>query len=117
MSPLPVEVIAAIAVCLDWPSDMDARPLFPKSVLRHWKKHTLFEVKYVPYFKQKVYLCNGKKHREGAPAEIFDYGSLFDVMQIWYVNDEIHRTDGPAVMRSDGNYEWFYRGVRHHTIH
>ena len=33
----------------------------------------------------------------------------------WYLNDQLHRTDGPAVEWSDGNKEWWLNGLRHRT--
>jgi hypothetical protein len=31
----------------------------------------------------------------------------------WYVNGELHREDGPAVIYSDGSQEWWVNGFRH----
>ena len=31
----------------------------------------------------------------------------------WYVNDELHRTDGPAVEDANGTKHWYLNGKRH----
>ena len=31
----------------------------------------------------------------------------------WFLNDKLHREDGPAVEHSDGNKEWWLDGKRH----
>jgi hypothetical protein len=33
--------------------------------------------------------------------------------QEWYLNDILHRTDGPAVIWPDGSQQWFTNGERH----
>ena len=33
-----------------------------------------------------------------------------DGPQRWYVNDQLHRTDGPAVIGADGRQEWYVDG-------
>ena len=33
----------------------------------------------------------------------------------WYLNDKIHRTDGPAVENSIGDKRWYLNGVKHRT--
>ena len=29
----------------------------------------------------------------------------------WYVNDELHRLDGPAIEGADGSKEWWVNGI------
>ena len=36
------------------------------------------------------------------------YGSKY-----WYLNDNLHRVDGPAIEWADGSKEWFLNGLRH----
>ena len=36
-----------------------------------------------------------------------------DGSKIWYLNDRIHREDGPAVEYSDGSKIWYIHGKRH----
>ena len=36
-----------------------------------------------------------------------DYGNR------WYLNDKLHREDGPAVERTDGTKYWYLDGKRH----
>jgi hypothetical protein len=31
----------------------------------------------------------------------------------WYLNDKLHREDGPAVEWADGDKEWYLNGQRH----
>ena len=31
----------------------------------------------------------------------------------WYLNDKLHREDGPAVEYFDGSKEWYLKGIRH----
>ena len=33
----------------------------------------------------------------------------------WFLNNQFHRIDGPAVEYSDGTKEWFLNGDRHRT--
>ena len=33
----------------------------------------------------------------------------------WYRFDQRHRSNGPAVITSAGDYHWFYNGIRHRT--
>ena len=36
-----------------------------------------------------------------------------DGTKYWYLNDEKHRTDGPAVEGADGSKEWYLNGKLH----
>ena len=29
----------------------------------------------------------------------------------WYLNDKLHRTDGPAIEHSNGNKYWYLNGI------
>ena len=31
----------------------------------------------------------------------------------WYLNDQLHRIDGPAIEHADGSRTWFVNGQRH----
>jgi hypothetical protein len=45
----------------------------------------------------------GEFHRIGKPALIFPNGDV-----IWFVNDKLHRDDGPAVeYPSENKFEWY----------
>ena len=33
----------------------------------------------------------------------------------WYLNDQLHRTDGPAYERADGTKAWYLNGQLHRT--
>jgi hypothetical protein len=58
----------------------------------------------------KYWYLNDKLHREDGPAIEYADGS-----KQWYLNGNIHRTDGPAVEYSDGTKMWFVNGERHRT--
>ncbi len=45
-------------------------------------------------------------HREGAPA-ITMPGTVFEK---WYINNTLHRTDGPAVTYVNGRTEYWLKG-------
>jgi hypothetical protein len=49
-------------------------------------------------------------HREDGPAVEFKTGSNF-----WYIDNKIHRTDGPAIMLYTGHNEWWLDN-RHFTF-
>ena len=36
-----------------------------------------------------------------------------DNSEEWYLNDKLHREDGPAVEYSDGTKQWYLNGERH----
>jgi len=48
-------------------------------------------------------------HREDGPALILEDGS-----KEWYINGQLHRVDGPAVVDKGVDYEaWYIHGKRH----
>ena len=56
---------------------------------------------------RKWYL-NDQRHREDGPAIERANGD-----KEWYLNNEHHREDGPAVIYSDGSKFWYLNGKRH----
>lgn len=48
-------------------------------------------------FKANIILCKGMEIQT----------------KIWYLNDSIHREDGPAIICLNGTEEYFLNGVRH----
>jgi hypothetical protein len=38
-----------------------------------------------------------------------------DVPKVWYLNDQLHREDGPAIERANGDKMWFLDGRLHRT--
>lgn len=58
--------------------------------------------------KEKWYI-NGQLHRIGGPAVIGNNG----IFKEWWVNGLRHREDGPAVIFSDGTQIWFRKGVQY----
>ncbi len=49
-------------------------------------------------------------HRTNGPAVIWADGTKY-----WYHNGLRHRTDGPAVEWAGGRKEWWQNGLRHRT--
>jgi len=56
----------------------------------------------------KFWYLNEKLHREQGPAVISPDGT-----KEWYLNGERHREQGPAVIDSDGYKEWYFNGKLH----
>jgi hypothetical protein len=53
----------------------------------------------------QIWYVNGQRHRTDGPAVIFPHGT-----QTWYVNGQRHRTSGPAVIGPDGTQAWWMNG-------
>jgi hypothetical protein len=60
-----------------------------------------YTVKVFSNGKQEWYL-NDERHREDGPAIIWSDGQ-----QEWWSNDKRHREDGPAVIFPDGTQQWW----------
>lgn len=58
--------------------------------------------------KTTIYL-HGKKHCENGPAVLWKNGGGLE----WWNHGLLHRLDGPAIEREDGNKEWFVNGLQH----
>ena len=56
---------------------------------------------------QRWYL-HGQLHREDGPAIIRPDGS-----QEWWLHGQLHREDGPAIIHPDGSQYWYLHGKRH----
>ena len=54
---------------------------------------------------RKDWFLNGELHRTDGPATEWPDGSKY-----WYLNGELHRTDGPAIECSDGRKYWYLNG-------
>jgi hypothetical protein len=54
------------------------------------------------------YYLNDEVHRIDGPAKEYYNGSKY-----WYQNGLRHRIDGPAIERNDGYKAWYQNGVRH----
>ena len=50
---------------------------------------------------------NDKLHREDGPAIEWANGIKF-----WYLNDKRHREDGPAIEYADGDKSWYLNGIK-----
>jgi hypothetical protein len=57
---------------------------------------------------EKSWYLNDKLHREDGPAVECANGDKY-----WYLNGNPHREDGPAVEWNDGHKEWYKDGVLH----
>lgn len=55
-----------------------------------------------------VWFLNDQRHREDGPAIEFHSGT-----QEWFLNDQRHRIDGPAVIDIDGDKAWYQNGNLH----
>ena len=53
----------------------------------------------------KRWYLNDKLHRADGPAVEGANGR-----KEWYINDELHRTDGPAIEYADGRKYWYING-------
>ena len=53
----------------------------------------------------KEWWLNDKLHREDGPAVEESDGTKF-----WYLHGELHREDGPAVESPDGQKQWYLHG-------
>jgi len=78
-------------------------------------RNNLTEQLYHPLTKQveyangdKAWYLNGELHRTDGPAVERTNGS-----KAWYLNDKRHRVDGPAEEWSNGNKEWWVKGKQH----
>jgi len=56
----------------------------------------------------QVWYINDKIHREDGPAIIWASGA-----KSWWINDKFHREDGPAVIWANGTQEWWINDKRH----
>ena len=59
-------------------------------------------------YENKRWYLNDKLHREDGPAVKYTDGS-----KCWYLNGKRHREDGPAVEYADGEKLWYLNGERH----
>jgi hypothetical protein len=56
------------------------------------------------------WFVNVELHRVDGPAVIYTDGD-----QSWWVNGKLHRTDGPAYTGADGTQQWFVNNRRHYS--
>ena len=56
----------------------------------------------------KYWFLNDKLHREDGPAMEYADGTKY-----WHINGELHREDGPAVEYADGTKRWYLKGNLH----
>ena len=71
--------------------------------MSEYKEYTVRVYEY-----KTVWLVNGKRHREDAPAVEWQDGTSRE----WFYNDRRHRLDGPAIEGSDRTREWWIDGVQ-----
>ena len=56
----------------------------------------------------RFWFLNEQRHREDGPALEYSTGSKH-----WYINGERHREDGPALEYADGAKSWYINGQLH----
>ena len=54
------------------------------------------------------YYVDDKLHRVDGPAAEYTNGS-----KGWWINGQLHRQDGPAIENADGSKSWFINGYLH----
>jgi len=57
----------------------------------------------------KHWYLNNQRHRIDGPA--IEYA---DGTKSWYLNNQRHRVAGPAIEMADGTKEWWLNGILHH---
>ena len=62
----------------------------------------------VDSYGNRRWYVNDRLHRTDGPAFVGANGT-----QAWYLNGKNHREDGPAYIDTDGYYSWYLRGIRH----
>jgi hypothetical protein len=58
----------------------------------------------------KRWYHNNQLHRTDGPAMEYANGN-----KVWYRDGKLHRTDGPAVEHADGSKSWYVDGKLHRT--
>jgi len=89
----------------------------------------------VDRYGNKIWMLNGKRHREDGPAIEWADGSKSwflndmrhredgpadewaDGSKSWYLNDMRHREDGPAIVRADGHKSWFLHNKKYENVY
>jgi hypothetical protein len=54
------------------------------------------------------WFLNDRIHREDGPAVIHSDGT-----KVWFLNSKCHREDGPAIVYPDGTQVWYLNGKYH----
>lgn len=54
------------------------------------------------------------RHRQSA-EKIYQVKFYDNGMQVWFLNNRIHREDKPAVVHPNGHEEWWYNNQRHRS--
>lgn len=57
---------------------------------------------HIDEFGVKLWYLNNVLHREDGPAVVYD-----DDGKHWFINGKPHRLDGPAIERADGTVSWY----------
>jgi hypothetical protein len=56
----------------------------------------------------RLWYQDNRLHRTNGPAVEYENGTKF-----WYQNNERHRTDGPAVELPGGRNHWYINGIKY----
>ena len=84
------------------------QPSCHKKILNVWKSATCFKVINSPNV--ELTITNGKRHCEDGPAMI----SIRDGSKLWFWNEMLHRSDGPAAV-FPARKMWYWYGKLHRT--
>ena len=57
---------------------------------------------------RRYYNAAGQLHRDEGPAVV-----RVDGTSLWYQSGVLHRTNGPATVRATGYSEWWIKGIPH----
>jgi len=66
----------------------------------------IYKIKIKP--DRRIWSINGKLHREDGPAVERANGD-----KEWYINDQCHREDGPAIECANGDKYWYLNDKLH----
>lgn len=92
----------------------EARSVVMKNIAPKRKDDTILycvddnELEYEKDHNGEYWLYRGKYHRTEGPALIFSNGTKY-----WYNNGLLHRVDGPAIELANGDKYWYKDGKLH----
>lgn len=71
------------------------------------------KVENYPHSTRELWYKHGKLHREDGGPAVVEYRKGKLQHEQWFLDDERHREDGPAVINQDGSEEWYFKGKFH----
>ena len=113
---IPLDPLKHIISFLDWTCDLDTFNDVINvlnlsigerdQILEYWKNHTRFRTDVD--INKKVHWINDKIHRTDGPAVEWSNGD-----REWWVNGKLHRIDGPAKEYANGLKKWYKNNKLH----